>query len=207
MREPLSTSTPGSSLDGSVNPEPGTADSAQARAVAQVGEAVGQLMEFWNFKPSMGKIWTVLYLSTEPLDAEEIERRTGLSAGNVSMTLADLQKWSVVRRTAPGPERADGGRRRLYVAETDIGRLVARVFAERELRLIEDTIRSLEGALHILDTQGRSSDPGSMLRGRFVVTRVHKLLDLARTGRKIVERLSRTGTASLRPIRDVMGVG
>lgn len=178
------------------------AQDAQERAIAQVAESVGLLMEFWNFKPSMGKIWTVLYLSPEPMDAEEIERRTGLSAGNVSMMLTELQKWGVVRRVS-----GTASRRRLFAPETDIGAMVARVFAERELRIIEDTIRNFEEALRVLDQQGRSSDPAAMLRGRFVATRVHKLLDLAGAGRKIVERLSRTGTASLRPIREVMGMG
>ena len=33
----------------------------QARAL--VAEAVGEVMAFWNFKPSMGRVWTTLYLS------------------------------------------------------------------------------------------------------------------------------------------------
>lgn len=171
---------------------------AQDRAVGIAAEAIGELMRFWNFKPSMGRIWTVLYLSAEPLDAEQVEAITGLSAGNVSTNLAELMQWGVIRR-AP-----DSGRRRLFTAETDIWALVARVFEQRELRLVDQTIAHLEEALRIVEEQGKSSQPVAMLHGRFVVTRLGNLVGLAKTGRSIVSRLARTGNADLGPLRDLL---
>src|SRR5690606_20494832 len=35
-------------------------------------DAVGRLMEFWGFKRNMGRIWTVLYLSDDPLSAHDL---------------------------------------------------------------------------------------------------------------------------------------
>lgn len=172
-------------------------DARTQQAIALVAEAVGELMEFWNFKPSMGRIWAALYLSPVPLDAEEIERRTGLSTGNVSMTLTELLHWGVVRR-APGPSRP-----RKYEAETDIWAMVGRVFADRELRVVERALARFEEAHRLLDAS-RSSDAVAMMENRFIATRVHNLLELARTGRKLVERLSRTGTVNMRPIREVL---
>ena len=67
----------------------------QARAL--VAEAVGEVMAFWNFKPSMGRVWTTLYLSPRPLTSAELVEETGLSVGSVSMTLSELQEWGVVR--------------------------------------------------------------------------------------------------------------
>lgn len=175
------------------------AKAAQERAVAIVAEAIGEVMRFWNFKPSMGKIWTILYLSPDPLDAEEIEGVSGLSAGMVSMTLQDLLQWGVIRRV-PGASP----RRRMYTAETDIWALVARVFQQRELKLVDETIAALEEALRLLDAEGRSSRPVEMLAGRFQVTRIRNLLALTRTGRSIVARLAATGSADLAPLRDVL---
>jgi DNA-binding transcriptional regulator GbsR (MarR family) len=180
-------------------------DSATARArsdretaVSLVASAIGEVMEFWNFKPSMGRIWAVLYLSNHPLDAEEIEARAGLSAGSVSMTMQDLLHWGVIRRV----HQAEG-RRRMYEAETDIWTLVARVFRERELRLVVRTVERLGEAARLLEREV-PSDAAGMLENRFLLTRVQGLLDLARTGQKMVERLARTGSASLRPLRDVL---
>lgn len=168
-----------------------------ASPTALVAEAIGEVMAFWNFKPSLGRVWTVLYLSPEPIDAEEIERQSGLSSGNVSVSLQELLQWGAVRR-APSP-----GRRRLFEAETDIWMLVARVFRERELRLVGNTIAHLERALRQIDAD-RGSDPAAMLRNRFLATRISGLLELSRAGHRMIDRLSRTGSVSLRPIRDVL---
>lgn len=173
---------------------------AAARAIDDsiriAAETIGELMEFWNFKPSMGKVWTVLYLCQDPMSAEEIVERTGLSAGSVSMTLNDLQLWGVVHRV-----RQDGERRRLYAAETDIWAMVTRVFKDRELKLVRRSIQSLNDALTVLEHETLTSDPSVMLRGRFVATRVRQLLDLARTGERLLERLSRSGELDLNPLR------
>ncbi|MFN7144922.1 MAG: GbsR/MarR family transcriptional regulator [Myxococcota bacterium] len=174
-------------------------DEARDRAIGIVADAVGELMRFWNFKPSLGRIWTILYLSQDPLDAEEIEARSGLSTGNVSMSLQELLQWGVVKRVPPGPNR-----RRLFVAETDIWAMVARVFRERELRLIERTIEQLEDAVALLDGAGRGQNPTAMLKSRFLVTRVRNLLELAKTGKRLLDGLSRTGSVDFSAIRDVL---
>jgi len=183
-----------------VSPVAPAADAvARERAVALVAESIGEIIGFWNFKPSMGRVWAVLYLSSDPLDAEQIELRTGLSAGMISTTLNELLQWGVVRR-----EPAPGGRRRLFVAETDIWMLVARVFRERELRMVGRAVRQLEAALTLLDGEGKGADPRSLHQSRYLHTRITKLLELARTGERLIDRFSRTGSANLRPLRDVL---
>lgn len=167
------------------------------RAQFLVTESMGDLMEFWNFKPSLGRVWAVLYLSSEPLSAEDIEERSGLSSGNVSMSMQELLAWGAVRRL-PLP-----GRKRVFVAEIDIWSLVSRVISERELRLVQRTIQNLEEAKKILDSQ-RSSDPSAMMQNRFLATRVGTLLDLSRTGYHTLEKLTKTGTANFRAIREAL---
>ena len=166
----------------------------QARAL--VAEAVGEVMAFWNFKPSMGRVWTTLYLSPRPLTSAELVEETGLSVGSVSMTLSELQEWGVVRHAG-----RTGGRR-CFEAETDVVKMVTRVFRERELGLIRETMDKLEQAIHLLDEQGRSSVPAHMLEGRFVVTRARRLLDLANTGHQMLDRFTRVGRLDIKSIRN-----
>ena len=172
------------------------AEEALARAVEITAATVGELMGFWGFKPSMGRVWAVLYLSQLPLHADELQERTGLSAGSISMTIKELEQWHVVRRV-----HVPGDRRRAWTAENDILAMVTRVFRERELRLVREASRELREALRLLDDEAPSSSPESMMRVRFVATRVRHLLDLARTGERIVERLSRSGNADLSPLK------
>ena len=68
---------------------PDSADPRQ-RATDLATETMSELIEFWGFKASMGRIWTLLYLSADAMPADVIAERTGLSAGAVSMGLTDL---------------------------------------------------------------------------------------------------------------------
>ncbi|MCB9746168.1 MAG: hypothetical protein H6741_00835 [Alphaproteobacteria bacterium] len=172
------------------------AEEAIEEAIRLVADSVGDLMEFWNFKPSMGKVWTVLYLSQEPLSADDIVHRTGLSAGSVSMTLNELRTWGVVHKV-----RRPGERRRLYEPETDIWSMVTHVFRERELKVVRSAIESFAAAARLLDEHSISGDPRTTLRGRFVATRVRLLLDLSHTGERLLERLASSGELDLTPLR------
>ena len=100
-------------------------------AVGIASETMGELVEFWGFKASMGRIWTTLYLSHRPLPADEIAERTQLSAGAVSMTLSELMQWGLIHRVPMAGER-----KRHYRADTDVWALIRRIFRERELRLV-----------------------------------------------------------------------
>ena len=182
-----------------MNTATGGSEEARRRAILLVADAIGEVIGFWNFKPSMGRVWTVLYLSADPLDAEQVEARTGLSAGMVSTSINELLSWGVIRRS-PAP----GERRRLFVAETDIWKLVARVFRERELRMVGRVVEHMEEALRILDAEGKGHDPRAMHESRFLHTRISRVLELARTGQRLIDRFSRTGSANLRPLRDVL---
>ena len=129
-------------------------------------------------------------------DAERIATLTGLSAGSVSMTLNELQLWGVIRRAVE-----PGSRRKLYEAETDIWQMVTRVFRERELKKVREAIAHLARSLELAEHHARSSQTEAMLRSRFVATRLRSLLDLARTGERMLERLSRSGEVDLAPLR------
>jgi DNA-binding transcriptional regulator GbsR (MarR family) len=189
----------GLTLQDASPPTPPDPAAPTERAVMLAADTIGDIMGFWNFKPSMGKVWTVLYLSRSPLSADEIELRTGLSSGMVNMAIQELLQWQVIRKAW-----APGERRRRYEAETDVVSMVTRVFRERELRMIDEMVGRLEQAMHILESEGLSSVPDQMMHRRFVATRVGLLLNLARAGRLVVEQLGRAGTFDLGTIRHTL---
>jgi len=76
----------------------------ESELIHEVADAVGALMEFWGFKRVMGRLWTVLYLTGEPLGAAELCERLAISSGAASMTLADP------RALGRGEAIAQGGR-------------------------------------------------------------------------------------------------
>jgi len=148
------------------------------QAELEVADTVGRLMEFWGFKRPMGRMWTLLYLSPQPLGAAELGEQLKMSAGAVSMTLNELLKWGAVKKSWRPGERRD-----FYEAETGIGKLVQRVLRERELELVRqfgDALGNAEAALP-KNTESVALD--------FKRTRMHELQRLSKLGETLLTAL------------------
>jgi DNA-binding transcriptional regulator GbsR (MarR family) len=149
-----------------------------------VSDAVGQLMELWGFKPNLGRVWALLYLAGEPLTAKQLRDRLQLSTGAVSMTLSELGRWGVARKSW-----VQGDRRDFYEAEANIWKMVSRVIRERELAEVVRAIEAFEEALVALE---HDADERTARKERRYATqrdRIQKLLELARLGRAMLEAL------------------
>ncbi len=175
----------------------GKPSEAQAQAMMLVSETMGELVEFWGFKASMGRIWACLYLSTTPLTAQQLADLTSLSAGAVSMGMHELGQWGLISRV-PVP----GERKRYYTAHTDIWEIIRRIIRERELRLIERSSKRFERAVDILQAATEAHPDNASLR--IVLNRAQGLLTLSKTGYKLVERFADIGDFSLGPIRGTL---
>jgi DNA-binding transcriptional regulator GbsR (MarR family) len=146
-----------------------------------VADAIGRLMVLWGFKRNMGRIWTAMYLSDEPLTAQTLRERLGLSSGAVSMTINELARWGVVQKVWMRGDRRDH-----YVAEANVWRMVSRVVRERERAEIGVAIEAFEQALRALQGVG-SGRAGA--RARVQRERIGKLLELARFGQTMLDAL------------------
>jgi DNA-binding transcriptional regulator GbsR (MarR family) len=170
---------------------------ARRQANALAAETMGEIVDFWGFKASMGRVWTLLYLSIEPLPADVIAEEVRLSAGAVSMALTELMQWGLVSREPLATER-----RRHYRAETDIWAIIRRIIRERELRLVGRAVERFEQAVAVLEqAQAHAPDDAQVA---FMLARLRGLLDLARIGYRLVEKLADVGQLSLLPIRGTL---
>lgn len=147
-------------------------------------DAIGRLMELWGFKRNMGRVWTVLYLSDEPLSAHDLRERLRLSSGAVSMTLSELARWGTVRKVWIQGERKDH-----FTAEGDLWKMISRVFRERELLEVQEAIASLETAVAALEARGEPTGDAERRRASVQRERIRQLLELARLGRRLLDAL------------------
>lgn len=159
-------------------------DPEVAATCLRVADAIGGLMEFWGFKRPMGRVWTLLYLSPEPLGAVEIGEVMKMSAGAVSMTLAELVKWGTVRKSWRPGERRD-----YFEAETSIWKMVSRVVRERELTLVREAGRTFANAERILVEAARAAPREQARRRRFARERIANLRTLAKLGESLLESI------------------
>ncbi|MBI5069060.1 MAG: ArsR family transcriptional regulator [Deltaproteobacteria bacterium] len=169
-----------------------------SRAELQAAEAVGSLMELWGFRRQLGRIWTVLFLSERPLAAPELCERLQISTGLLSMSLAELRRWGVVKgATVPGD------RKEHFEAETHVWRLVRRVLAERERRAVEGALAVVESALAELRGAIAESagDPRVRAMARFRMERLEELANLCRVGLSLLKALIDGSRADVSPLR------
>jgi len=159
---------------------PESSESGVFPAELEVADTVGRLMEFWGFKRPMGRMWTLLYLSPQPLGAAEIGAELKMSAGAVSMALGELVKWGAVKKSWRPGERRD-----FYEAETSIGKLVQRVLRERELTLVREFAEALGRAEAELPAAG-TAEPESLT---FKRDRLQHLRALSQMGEGLLRAL------------------
>jgi DNA-binding transcriptional regulator GbsR (MarR family) len=167
-------------------------------AELRVAEVIGGLMEFWGFKAMMGRLWAILYLEPEPLSAAELCERLQISTGAVSMALADLQKWGVVKKAWRPGERRD-----FYEPETSIWKMVIRVFRERELGYVRTVIESFEEVRKLLARLRANATVEEKRRLKFIDTRLAALLTLSRIGEGLLTMLTSGQPVDPQPIKSL----
>lgn len=173
-----------------------------SRGVLRVADTVGTLMEFWGFKRPMGRLWALLYLAPEPLGAADIGAQLSMSAGAVSMTLAELSKWGVVRRAWK-----PGKRRDFFEAETNIWKMVSRVLRDREQQLVRDSAEAFKEAEAVMARAVKAAPRAEAARLEFARKRIAMLAGLARLGETLLSGIITSGRIDTRALRQFPGDG
>ena len=164
-----------------MNPMPDEIRDPSEESILKIADVIGGLMEFWGFKRVLGRIWATLYLSPQPLHAQELGDRLTMSAGAVSMALSELAKWGVVKKAW-----RPGDRRDYYELETSIWKTVSRVFRERELTMIRSAIETFDEAIRAVGEAAKGARPEEKRRLRFAVERMQSLLGLTRAAETLL---------------------
>jgi DNA-binding transcriptional regulator GbsR (MarR family) len=106
----------------------------------------GEMGSRWGLNRSVAQIHALLYLSPEPLHADEIAETLGVARSNVSVGLKELLSWDLVHVT-----HRLGDRRDYFVAQRDPWEVV-RVIAEgRKRRELDPTVGFLKDCVAELD--------------------------------------------------------
>lgn len=102
----------------------------------------GEMGSRWGVNRTVGQIYALIYVSPQPLCAEQIAEALEFSRGNVSMGLKELQAWRLVTlRHLPGDRRDH------FEAPQDAWEIFQTLAEERRRREIEPTLSMLRSAL------------------------------------------------------------
>jgi DNA-binding transcriptional regulator GbsR (MarR family) len=99
----------------------------------------GEMGTRWGINRSVAQIHALLYLSTEPIHADEIAETLGIARSNVSVGLKELVTWKLVHVT-----HTLGDRRDFFVALRDPWEVVRVIVAGRKQRELDPTVEFLK---------------------------------------------------------------
>ena len=98
----------------------------------ELAHKVGLFIEYWGFKEVHGRIWTMVFLSKEPVDANFIRDNLKISKALTSMSLNELLHYNVIRevkKTCPGTQK--------YEANPDLTQVIIDVLKNREHKMLQ----------------------------------------------------------------------
>ncbi|MCM5678298.1 GbsR/MarR family transcriptional regulator [Schlegelella sp. S2-27] len=132
----------------------------------------------WGINRTVGQIYALIFVSPQPLNADEMAEQLEFSRSNVSMGLKELQAWRLVKlRHLPGD------RREYFEAPTDAWEIFRTLAEERRRREIEPTLSMLRNAL--LETPATEEDRIAQER----MKSMHDLIELMMNWFDDVQRL------------------
>jgi len=100
----------------------------------------GEMGTRWGINRTVAQIHALLYLSVDPLHAEDIARLLSVARSNVSSSLRELQGWGIVRIA-----HVLGDRRDHFESLKDVWRMFQIIVEERKRREVDPTIAMLKG--------------------------------------------------------------
>ncbi|BAO80562.1 predicted transcriptional regulators [Serpentinimonas raichei] len=102
----------------------------------------GEMGSRWGINRTVGQMYALLFVSPQPLNAEDIADALGFSRSNVSMGLKELQSWGLVRL-----QHLPGDRREYFSAPEDVWAIFQTLAEQRRKREVDPTLSMLRDAL------------------------------------------------------------
>lgn len=136
----------------------------------------GEMSSRWGINRSVAQIHALLFLSEEPLNAEQISAALGLARSNVSNGLRELQAFGVVRIA-----HRIGDRRDYFESEKDVWTMVRTIIEHRKKREIDPTLEMLRDCVH----DAENSDTG-----QYTLNRMKELQDLLEAMARLFDQVN-----------------
>jgi DNA-binding transcriptional regulator GbsR (MarR family) len=150
----------------------------------------GEMGERWGINRTVAQIQALLYISPEPLNAEQISQTLSIARSTVSVGLRELQYWGIVNVVHRLGDRTD-----YYELIGDVWEMF-RLIADRRIQNeLEPTVLMLRETVSKLDND--SEDPhskeklGELLEVLDTASRVYK--EFQKVPTKTIARIAKMG--------------
>ncbi len=152
----------------------------------------GEMGTRWGINRTVAQIHALLYLSAEPVNAEEIAKTLAVARSNVSTSLRELQSWGIVKVV-----HVLGDRRDHFECMKDVWEMFRIVIEERKRREVDPTLAMLRTSVTELEHSG-SSDT-------YTRERLREMLDFFETMTSFYGEIDRLPRGTLRQAAKLRG--
>lgn len=146
----------------------------------------GEMGTRWGVNRTVAQIHALLFLSNQPLPAEEIAETLTVARSNVSNSLKELLNWRLIRVT-----QALGDRRDYYETSSDVWELFRTIVRQRKEREFDPTVALLRDL---------SVDPALAQESPEMQDRLRSTLDFMQTLGSWSDEMLRLSPATLEKI-------
>ncbi len=94
---------------------------------------IGDFMHYWGFKRIHGQIWAHIFLSQDPLDAQSLIDRIGVSKALISISIKDLLEYDVIKEIGKSEKGTY-----LYEPNPNVVEVILNVLRKRERKMLSD---------------------------------------------------------------------
>ncbi|PYU96679.1 MAG: ArsR family transcriptional regulator [Acidobacteria bacterium] len=152
----------------------------------------GEMGTRWGVNRTVAQVHALLYLSPEPLNAEEIAKALSVARSNVSTSLRELESWGIIKAV-----HRLGDRREHYESMKDVWEMARVICDERKRREIDPTLAMLRECVEELDKM-KPGEPALRQRALDMLTFVEALTSL-------YEEMHRLPTGAIRSLLKMRG--
>lgn len=111
----------------------------------------GEMGSRWGLNRSVAQIHALLFLSPQPLHADEIAETLAIARSNVSVGLKELLAWNLVHVT-----QTLGDRRDFFEAQQDTWEVIRVIVEGRKRRELDPTLVFLKDCVTALQTDAQT---------------------------------------------------
>lgn len=102
----------------------------------------GEMGARWGINRTVAQVHALLFLSEQPLNAEEVCETLSLARSNVSVALRELQGWGIVRLV-----HLEGDRRDHFESMKDVYEMFRVIMNERRRREVDPTLKLIDDCI------------------------------------------------------------
>lgn len=137
----------------------------------------GEMGSRWGINRTVAQVHALLYISPDPVPADEITELLGVARSNVSTSLRELQGWGIVRLV-----HVMGDKRDHFESLRDVWEMFRIIIDERKRREIDPTREMLKATLTATPEEGLDE---------FTRMRIQELSDFMETSMAWYTQVSR----------------